>query len=86
MRTIHKLNGGDGATLCNACRTIITEGLTSDVLCKVCNDNYTLLSQSFDSRARVMRAVKDMAKKRVKGNIKKAAKERAANYMYLKKK
>ena len=79
MRTIHKLNGGDGATLCNACRTIITEGLTIDVLCEVCNDNYTLLSQSFDSRARIMRAVKDMAIKRV-------AKERAANYMYLKKK
>ena len=65
MKTIHKLNGGNGATLCNACRVIITEGLTSDVLCKECNDNYTLLSQSFDSRSRVMKAVKDMAIKRI---------------------
>ena len=63
MKTIHKLNGGDGATLCNACRTIITEGLTSDVLCKECNDNYTLLSQSFDSRDEIMQAVKELAEK-----------------------
>ena len=61
MKTIHKLNGVDGATLCNACRTIITEGLTSDVLCKVCNYHYTILSQSFDSRAEIMQAVKELA-------------------------
>ena len=61
MKTIHKLNGEDGATLCNACRTIITEGLTTDVLCKVCNYYYTILSQSFDSRAEIMQAVKELA-------------------------
>ena len=62
MKPIHKFNNGNGATLCIACRTIITEGLTSDVLCKVCNYHYTILSQSFDSRAEIMQAVKELAK------------------------
>ena len=62
MKPIHKLNGGDGATICLACRTIIIEGFTNDVLCKVCNYHYIILSQSFDSRAEIMQAVKELAK------------------------
>ena len=61
----HKLNNGNGATLCNACHVIITNGITSDILCVGCNDNYTMLSQSFDSRYRVMQAVKEIAEKRI---------------------
>jgi hypothetical protein len=65
METIHKFNNGKGATLCNACRVIISTGLTSDVLCVECNDNYSMLSQSFDSRYRVMQAVKEIAEQRI---------------------
>ena len=35
-KPIHKFNGGIGATLCNECRTIITEGMTEDLLCDKC--------------------------------------------------
>jgi hypothetical protein len=36
MNPIHKYNGGIGATLCNACRKIITTGMTDDLYCDVC--------------------------------------------------
>jgi hypothetical protein len=36
MIPIHKFNGGRGATLCNKCAKIITEGLTEDLLCNDC--------------------------------------------------
>ena len=35
-KPIHKFNGGLGATLCNECRAIITEGMTEDLLCDKC--------------------------------------------------
>jgi len=35
-KPIWKLNSGKGATLCNKCHIIITEGLTSDLYCKEC--------------------------------------------------
>jgi len=38
-KPIHKFNGGRGATLCNSCRAIITEGLTEDMYCKNCGGN-----------------------------------------------
>lgn len=34
MKPIHKFNGGQGATLCNECRKIITTGLTEDLFCE----------------------------------------------------
>lgn len=38
MKPIHKLNGGDGATLCNNCSTIISKGLTNDLFCDSCKN------------------------------------------------
>ena len=35
-KPIHKFNGGKGATLCNKCSGIISEGLTEDLLCEKC--------------------------------------------------
>lgn len=40
MTPIHKLNNGIGATLCNGCYSVITEGLTEDLLCKDCLNDY----------------------------------------------
>jgi hypothetical protein len=34
MKPIHKFNGGRGATLCNECNKIITEGMTDDLYCE----------------------------------------------------
>lgn len=34
MKPIHKFNGGIGATLCNECSKIITEGMTDDLFCE----------------------------------------------------
>ena len=31
MKSIHKFNDGSGATLCNECNKIISEGLTDDL-------------------------------------------------------
>lgn len=36
MEPKHKFNGGLGATLCNNCSRIITEGLTLDLYCSSC--------------------------------------------------
>ena len=33
MKPIHKFNSGMGATLCNICSRIITEGMTDDLYC-----------------------------------------------------
>lgn len=34
MKPIHKLNGGNGATLCHKCSKIITEGMTDELFCE----------------------------------------------------
>jgi hypothetical protein len=34
LKPIHKFNGGRGATLCNECNVIISEGLTDDLYCE----------------------------------------------------
>ena len=36
MRPIHKLNGGDGSTLCHNCRTIIFRGFVDTLYCDKC--------------------------------------------------
>ena len=36
MKPKHKFNSGYGATLCNKCNKIITEGLTDNLLCEDC--------------------------------------------------
>lgn len=36
MKPIHKLNGGNGATLCNICYGMISTGWTDDVMCNHC--------------------------------------------------
>jgi len=35
-KPIHKFNGGNGATLCTKCSSIISEGITEDLLCGKC--------------------------------------------------
>ena len=39
MKPTHKLNGGDKATLCKVCRTIIDRGFTDHLLCPNCQEN-----------------------------------------------
>ena len=36
IQPIHKFNGGKGATICNACRVIISTGLTDELFCDRC--------------------------------------------------
>jgi tRNA(Ile2) C34 agmatinyltransferase TiaS len=38
MKPIHKLNNGQGATLCNQCSVIISLGHTEDLYCKECKE------------------------------------------------
>jgi hypothetical protein len=41
MKPIHKLNNGNGATLCHQCRTIINTGRTEDLFCSdICKNEY----------------------------------------------
>lgn len=45
LKPIHKFNGGRGATLCNTCKKIISEGLTEELYCEDCGGvkrKYTL--------------------------------------------
>lgn len=48
-KPIHKFNGGNGATLCHECGTLISEGLTEDILCEKCGGSleykYTLIRE-----------------------------------------
>lgn len=48
MEPIHKFNGGRGATLCNTCRVIITEGLTDYLYCEDCDPIYFKAKQEED--------------------------------------
>ena len=36
IQPIHKFNGGKGATICNACRVIISNGLINGLFCDEC--------------------------------------------------
>jgi hypothetical protein len=48
MKPIHKFNGGVGATLCNECSKIISEGMTDDLFCDEHGGNafkYTLIRE-----------------------------------------
>ena len=38
MKPIHKLNGGNKATLCKVCRTIIDRDFTEHLLCPNCQE------------------------------------------------
>ena len=38
MNPIHKLNNGNGGTLCHVCNVIISTKLTSDLLCSNCQE------------------------------------------------
>jgi hypothetical protein len=42
MKPIHKLNGGNGATICNRCSKIIATGFTDDLYC---NQEYKLVRE-----------------------------------------
>ena len=49
MKPIHKFNGGIGATLCNECSKIISEGMTDDLFCDEHGGKafkYTLIRES----------------------------------------
>jgi len=43
MRPIHKLNNGTGATLCNECSIIISNGLTNELFCNICKTYKNLI-------------------------------------------
>jgi hypothetical protein len=40
MKPIHKFNNGRGATICNQCSVIISVGLTDDLYCKECKEQF----------------------------------------------
>jgi hypothetical protein len=40
MKPIHKFNGGRGATICNKCNKIITEGMTDYLYCEDCDSEF----------------------------------------------
>ena len=40
IKPIWKMNGGLGATLCNKCSVIISTGLTEDLYCEKCINNF----------------------------------------------
>ena len=35
-KPIHKYNNGLGATLCNKCKVVISEGFNDEIMCNVC--------------------------------------------------
>jgi hypothetical protein len=39
IKPIHKYNGGNGATLCHSCRTIINIGFSEELYCEKCKNN-----------------------------------------------
>lgn len=44
MKPIHKYNNGNGAMLCNGCRTIISTGpMTEEVLCEKCKQKKIII-------------------------------------------
>ena len=42
LNPIHKFNNADGATLCHKCRTIIAVGLTDDIFCNKCKEDFQI--------------------------------------------
>ena len=49
MKPIHKLNNGQGATLCNQCSLIISLLHTEDIYCKECKEHRKeLLQEDYD--------------------------------------
>ena len=71
MKPIHKFNGGNGATLCNACSVIIETGLTDTLMCSSCTADYRVLANTFDSEHRALQAVKEIAEERINNLLKK---------------
>jgi hypothetical protein len=48
MKPIHKFNNGNGAMLCNICRTIISIGKATNVLlCDKCNNERFKTDEEF---------------------------------------
>lgn len=43
MKPFYKLNNGNGATLCNECKVIVSEGFTDDVLCEKCTQKQNIV-------------------------------------------
>ncbi len=35
-KPFYKLNNGNGATLCNKCKVVISEGFNDEIMCNVC--------------------------------------------------
>ena len=48
MKPIHKYNNGNGAMLCNGCRTIISTGpKTEEVLCEKCKEECEKIAEDY---------------------------------------
>ena len=43
VKPIHRYNSGRGATLCNKCHAIISEGMTDDLYCEACHPGDKLI-------------------------------------------
>lgn len=43
MKPFYKLNNGNGATLCNECKVVISEGFIDDLLCEKCNQKQQIV-------------------------------------------
>lgn len=51
LKPIHKFNGGDGATICLFCSTIISIGVTEELFCKKClESNFKQIKLILDLR------------------------------------
>lgn len=59
MKPIHKLNGGNGATLCNNCYGMINIGMTDNLLCNKCK-GYLDLKKPESNIVRYFNRYKDL--------------------------
>jgi hypothetical protein len=53
LTPIHKFNSGLGATLCNECYVIISEGLTEELFCEKCKPKQETLEEVAENYSRI---------------------------------
>jgi hypothetical protein len=53
LKPIHKFNNGMGATLCNECYVIISEGLTEELFCEKCKPKQETLEEVAENYSRI---------------------------------
>jgi hypothetical protein len=63
-KPIHKFNNGRGATLCNKCYAIISEGLTEELFCEKCKPKQETLEEAAEKRVPISDKVWDLTQTR----------------------